>query len=468
MSRKNDLAKNTVILAIGRISTQFINFLLLPLYTSLLLPEEYGIIDLFNTYVILLVPLFNLQFDTGLFRFLIDYRNDEKTKTELFSTVINSNVIQSLIYIVFYIIFSRFINLDFKIFLAIDVVLTIFLNTLLQYVRGIGDNKKYSIGSFVCATLIVILNVVFIAVLKTGALGMFVSTTISKIVTILFMIISCKVWKNYSFKSANINTFKKLSKYSIPLIPNQLSWWVIGASDRTIISTILNIAKNGIYSVANKFSSIFISFFNIFNLSWTESVSLHIKDRDKDIFIYDTINQMYSFFSSICFCIIGFMPFVFNILVDKKYILAYNQIPILMIAVLFQVIVGLYSTVYVAHKKSVEIAKTSIFSAIINIVVNLLLIKKFGLYAASLSTLVSYSSMAIYRYFDIKKYVKAPLSKHNLILSILIGIMLMFSYYNNILILNIISLCIVLIYTFVINKDMINYVFKYIKNTIRR
>lgn len=468
MSRKADLAENTVILAIGKISTQFINFLLLPLYTSLLLPEEYGIVDLFNTYVVLLVPIFNLQFDTGLFRFMIDCRKNEEKKTELLSTVINSNFVQVFIYLIFYIIFARFITLDFKAFLAADVVLTIFLNTLLQYARGIGSNKKYSLGSFICATLIVLLNVIFIAIYKLGALGIFLSTIISKVITIVFMIISCKVWENYSLKAGNTKTFKALFKYSIPLIPNQLSWWVIGVSDRTIISSVLSIAKNGIYSVANKFSSVYISLFNIFNLSWTESVSLHIKDKDSDSFICETINEMYSIFSSICFCIIAFMPFVFNILVDKKYLEAYNQIPILMIAVLFQVIVGLYSTVYVAKKKSVEIAKTSTFAAVINIVINLLLIKKIGIYASSLSTLISYLTMALYRYYDIKKYVDSPFSKKNIILSGLTAVIIIICYYLNILILNLISIVVVILYSFIINKKMINYVFNYVKKIIGR
>ena len=67
-------------------------------------------------------------------------------------------------------------------------------------------------------------------------------------------------------------------KYSIPLIPNQLSWWIVSTSDRLIISYLLSVAQNGVYAVANKFSSMCITVFNIFNLTWTESASMHIKD----------------------------------------------------------------------------------------------------------------------------------------------------------------------------------------------
>ena len=82
-----------------------------------------------------------------------------------------------------------------------------------------------------------------------------------------------------------------------------------------------------------------------------------------------------------------------------------------MVAALFNVIQGLYSVIYVALKKTKEIAKTTVVSALINIAVNLLLINYIGLYAASISSLVPYPINCIWRYNDIKKYMNVPLSR---------------------------------------------------------
>lgn len=82
------------------------------------------------------------------------------------------------------------------------------------------------------------------------------------------------------------------------------------------------------------------------------------------------------------------MPLVFPILINANYSDAYYQIPIYMVAALFNVIQGLYSVIYVALKKTKEIAKTTVVSALINIAVNLLLINYIGLYAATISSLV--------------------------------------------------------------------------------
>lgn len=455
MNRNKELAKNTIILTVGKICTQFVSFLLLPLYTSLLLPEEFGIVDLFNTYIALLVPIFNWQFENGLFRFMLDHRENKTWIKKVFSTVMLTNIFQSIIYLAFFAIAQFLIVSEYKYFLAMDVFLNIFLNTLLQFPRGIGDNTKYSIASFLSATSTVALNVLFIAGFKMGALGMFWATVCSKILTIIYLIYSVKIWQYFSFRAYDRNLFKDISRYSLPLIPNQLSWWVVSASDRTIISYIIGVAANGIYTVANKFSTVFITFYNIFNLSWTESAALHINDEDGEVFLTDTINTMFKLFSSVCIGIIAYMPFVFSVMINEQYNEAYYQIPILMLAVLFQVVVGLYSVIYVSLKKSVEIARTSIYAAIINIIVDICLIKFIGLYAASISTLVAYASMAIYRYFHVKQFIDIKLNKKTVIWTIIMSLLTLVIYYSKKGIWMGENAIVVTVYAIVTNKEFI-------------
>lgn len=455
MNRNKELAKNTIILTVGKICTQFVSFLLLPLYTALLIPEEFGIVDLFNTYIALLVPIFNWQFENGLFRFMLDHRESESWVKKVFSTVLITNIFQSVIYLVFFAIVQFFIVSEYKYFLAMDVFLNIFLNTLLQFPRGIGNNTKYSIASFFSATSTVVLNVLFIAGFRMGALGMFWATVCSKILTILYLIYSVKIWRYFSLKSYDRKLFKDISKYSLPLIPNQLSWWVVSASDRTIISYVIGVAANGIYTVANKFSTVFITFYNIFNLSWTESAALHINDEDGEVFLTDTINTMFKLFSCICIGIIAYMPFVFPIMINEQYNEAYYQIPILMLSVLFQVVVGLYSVIYVSLKKSVEIARTSIYAAIINIVVDVCLVKYIGLYAASVSTFAAYASMAVYRYFHVKQFMDIKLNKKIVVWTIIMSLLTLITYYLRKITWIVLVAFVVTVYSIIVNKEFI-------------
>ena len=256
-------------------------------------------------------------------------------------------------------------------------------------------------------------------------------------------------------KNARIGTFKKVGTYSIPLIPNNLAWWVVNASDRTIISHVLGTAANGIYSVANKFPNVFINFYNILNLSWTETVSLHYNDEDRDEFLTDTMTSLVKLFVAACLGIVACMPFVFPIMVNAKYNAAYNQILILMYAMLFRVLVGLYSCVYVAQKNAKKIAYTSISAAIINITVDLILINKIQVFAASLSTLVAFLSMFIVRYIDVNKTVHMRIKKPIAVGSVLLSVMLIGTYYCNNKVVQFVALCITAIYAVVTNMDLL-------------
>ena len=467
MNKQVELMKNTFILTIGKIGTQFISFLLLPLYTALLTTSEYGIIDLFNTYISLLVPIFNWQFDQGMFRFLIDCRESKKKQAEVITTVLITNLIQTMIYLMIFFMARNFIHSEYKYFLAINVVMNVFVNSLLQLPRGLGNNFKYAMGSFISAASTIALNVFLIAGFNMGARGMFSATVLAQIITSIYLVCSSKVWRFLDIKCYKKEILKDISKYSLPLVPNQLCWWVIGASDRTIITYVLGVATNGVYSLANKFSSIYSMIFSIFNMSWTESVSVHINDEDREIFLTETINAMFALFSSFNFGIIAVIPLIFTYMVDKSYEEAYYQIPILMVAVLFQVIVGLFSVVYIALKKSKEITKTSVYAAIINLIINLIFIKYIGVYAASLSTLISFMVMAVYRYFHVKKYININLRKEIILNTVLLGIVVVWLYYYNHFITNVVSMFIVIIYFCIVNKSMLNDIFKILKARLK-
>lgn len=254
----------------------------------------------------------------------------------------------------------------------------------------------------------------------------------------------------------------------MPLIPNNLAWWVVNVSDRTIISYVLGVAANGIYTVANKFPSVFINFYNIFNLTWTETVSLHYKDEDRDTFLSDTMTSLYKLFSCACFVIVAFMPYIFPIMVHSNYAEAYSQVIILMYAMLFRVVVGLYSCVYIAMKDSKKVATTSGISALINITIDLLLIRRIGLYAASISTLVAFATMAVVRYFDINRILKMKIKRNVLASSIFVGVVLAVTYYLNIASINLLMVAIVVIYSFVMNMDIMKAALAMIKGSFEK
>ena len=456
MSREKQLVKNTFIVAIGKICTQFISFFLLPLYTYILTTSEYGTIDLITTYVNLLIPVVFFQLDQGAFRFLIDTRNDTNKSKEIINTIFFTFLFKILLFLLLGFIICLFINFKYKYFLITNVISTGLSILFLQISRGLGDNKTYSIGSLISGSLNIFLNIIFLVVLKFRVEGMLITTFISTLTSFFYVFFKKKLYRIINYKYYDKTLKKNIYKYTLPLIPNQLSWWIINVSDRTIISLFIGIASNGIYSAANKFSSVCITLFSIFSLTWSESASLAINDSDSDIYFSKIINTSLRLFSSLIMVIIAIMPFVFSyLIVGEEYSSAYYQIQILLVSTIFNIFVSLLGGVYVANKDSKQIAKTSIYSAVINFLVNIMLINKIGLFAASISTFISYFSMSIYRYYDIKKQINIKIDNKYICLSVFFTIFILIFYYLRIQSISLVVALLTIIFAFFSTKDLV-------------
>ncbi len=454
MSKKKELIKNTIILMIGKISTQFISFLLLPLYTTILSAEQYGIVDLIVTYVGLLAPIITFQLEMASFRFLIDVRDNIKEEKKILSNVFAVSFLMLFFAsIIIYFVCSLF-RFKFTIYFVILLFTTSLAGIALQTVRGIGDNIGYSLGSVIAGGLNVLLNIFFLAILKFHIEGMFLSQVIANSVCFIFLVFRIKLYKYISLSYISRKNISQLLKYSLPLIPNGIIWWIINASDRTIISIFLSATSNGIYAISNKFSNVFISIYNIYNMSWTESVSLHIKD-DTDNFISNMLNTSLKFFATICICMISIMPIIFGMMIDKTYHDSYYYIPILLCSTFFNILSSMIGAIYVAIKCTKQISVTSFMAGIINIVINILFIKHLGIYAAAISTLISFVIMALYRYYDVKKYIHIAIECRIIVLILFSFILVSLCYYTNNIFATLISIIYSIVIFIILNKEML-------------
>ena len=460
MSKKKDLMKNTIIIFCGKVCTQLISFFLLPLYTGYLATKDYGIVDLITTYVTLLVPIITLELEMSIFRYLVDSRGKDKETKKLMSNNFGVLLIALLIFSILYIIVTSFWKFDFRWLILIDIIICTFSGNFLQISRGMGRTLDYSISCLITGALTIVSNILLIAVFKLGAFGMITSMALANGVGALYLFIRLKLYKLINFKLMDKKLIKEMYQYSIPLVPNGISWWIVNVSDRTIISYVLGTAANGLYAVSNKFPTILSSLLGVFNLSWSESAALHINSPDRDEFFSDISNTVTKLFTSLGVGMIACMPFIFPLLINSKYNGAFNQIPILVLGAVFNVVVCLYSAVYIAKKMTKQVATVSIIGAIINITINVLFIKYIGLYAASISTAISYFVMMVYRHIDLKKYVNIKYESGLIVKTFLIFTFSIILYYQKNMILNIINLIVVVIYAFIMNKDFLNSVKK--------
>ena len=464
MSKGKEFIKNTLILLLGKFATQFMSFLLLPLYTSRLATNDFGTVDLIQTYLTLLVPVLTLRMDSATFRFLVDVRKSPEKTKGIISNVLFVLLWSVVLALVISLVVSLFVTLPNHLWIIMNLVVLMISGVTLQILRGTGKITHYAIASVITGVCTLILNVVLIAFMGRGADSILISSSVANIICILFVFFSVELYKNFSPSMISKKTIKEFLKFSVPMIPNALSWWIVSVSDRTIISIFLNATANGLYSVSCKFSNILYSVFSIFNTSWQESASLHINDEDRDEFFTKMINQLLIFFSSIALLILVAIPIFYNILIGEQYQDSYNYIPVLLYANSWAILVSLIGGIYVAKKKTKAIANTTIISAIINIVVDLILIHFIGIHAATISTLVSCMAMGIYRVYDCKKFVKFKFDVKTFTLFTIAFIASSVIYHLNIFWMNILNAVLVAYLVVCFNQNNMKSILKMLKS----
>ena len=148
-SRGKSLAKNTLILTIGKISTQAITFLLLPLYTAYLSREDYGVVDLISTIVALLIPILNVQIEQAVFRYMVVDRQNKEELKRIISSAFSFIFCQIILVAGLFFILHPFVHNQYKWFLLINLVVGILIAIINKI--GVKKGKEKRNEEFSCA-----------------------------------------------------------------------------------------------------------------------------------------------------------------------------------------------------------------------------------------------------------------------------------------------------------------------------
>lgn len=403
MSRGKDLVKNTGILMIAKISTQFVSFLLLPLYTALLTTEDYGRVDVYSSLSMLVIPFLTLQVEMALFRFFITDKEQTAQKEIVSSSYAIIGVMTATITGVFLVVLEL-LQLPHHWLLFGYYISQAFASALLQTCRAQGDNIGYGVATFISSALAVALNVLFVAVFHWRVEGIIAATIIAQSVSCVYMVVRTRVYRYLCIASISIARCRELMQYAVPLVFNQISSWAINYSNRLIIVAHWGEGINGIFSVASKFSNITGTFFNVYNVAWTENVVRSMDDPDGASYISRMFELTFNVYLVLVTGIVNVLPFVFDLMVNKGFHEAYLHVPVLLVGMLFSGMSATLGSIYIAYKKTKAVSATTALAGICNIVLHFTLLKACGLFAASISTLISFLLLFIYRWVAMKKF----------------------------------------------------------------
>ena len=399
MSNKyNYLFKNTIFLTIASVGTSLISFLLLPLYTAALKTSEFGIIEIIDISAMLMFYVFSLDISDVVGRFSLD---DKLNKPQVLKTGINV-LLKSGIIVAF--IIASFCALNvfkwkriYYLYLFIHYLLYSLGLVLAQYLRGTDKVKTITVASLVSIIVKSVLAVVFLVLLNFGIDGYFYSLILGSFALI---IVYCTAIND--FNPFRIKTDKALEKemvhYSVPIAVNALGWWVAQGVDKYFVSFYNGYSLNGIYSVAFKFPSIITILCNVFNQAFGMSAVKELDSEDRNEFYYNTYKTLNAVLCISASVLIITNVFFTKVFFDEAYFTAWKYSSWLILSAVFAGFGGYFGGICDALKKNKILAISTVVSAVLNIILDFILIPRYNAYGAAISTVVSMYIIFIIRY----------------------------------------------------------------------
>lgn len=408
MNKYRKLFNNSLIFTIGNFGSKVISFLMVPLYTTLLTTEQFGTIDLVVTTISLLLPIVTLEIGQAVLRFTIEWDNTEIRK-KIYNNSMILIIICSLILFIGTVVMIKIGTLDSYLYTAL--LISKMFNTFLSgFVRGIGEVKAFAISGILHTVFIVSFNILFLVKLNMNIDGYFISLILASIINNLYLLLKSNKYKMFSVEKLDLQLYNIFLKYSVPLMPNGIMWWIINGTTRYFILFFIGVSGNGIFAIANKIPSLINIMTTIFNQAWQLSSFEEYNSQGRNRF-YTNIFEIYSLvlFLGGSVLLILLKPLMY-ILVDVDYYEGWIVIPALIFAVIYQSIASFLGTNYTAAQQTKGAFLTSVYAGIISVLANIILIPFLGLIGAGISTALSFVGMFILRYIDTQKYIKLNLN----------------------------------------------------------
>lgn len=392
MDHKNKyrtLLDNTFLLSLGTFGSKILTFVMVRFYTGVLTPSDYGTADLIMQTANLLLPVVSLGITNGVFRFALDRKEHRKS---IFSAGLYTILLGSLILLAAGPLLSRSEDLHEYVELICAYTLASCLHSLCaQYIRAEGKTALFAGQGIFNTALVIWFNILFLQVFRLGVFGYVMSVVVADGICTGYLMLREKLWKLLVPKPDDSVT-KAMLRYSIPLIPATIFWWITSVSDRYMVTWFLGAEANGLYAVACKIPTILSLLSTIFMEAWQFSaISEATGDREVHIRFY---SQVWGFFLS-AMVLVGSVMIVLcrleiRVLAARSYYAAWQYVPVLAMAMVFSAFSSFMNSVYVVMEKSHLSLWTAVWGAGANILMNLWMIPRIGIQGAAIATLVSY------------------------------------------------------------------------------
>ena len=398
------LTSESAYYGISTVGARLLGFLLVPFYTNVLPPSEYGIVITLYSYLAFLNVAFTWGMEPAFMRYFTDA--DERGKKELFSAALWFIAVVSIACTVFIHIFTTPVATAASIPIRWEHILlygawTIVLDACnsipFALLRMTNKPKVFAAIRFGSILLNIALNVYLIVYLGMGIDAVFIAGLLASGLSTLFLLPYTIRQVRFTFPAT---TVKKLLAYGVPAVPALLASVTVSAIDKPILNYLMSPEVVGVYQANYKLGIFMMLIVSMFQFAW-QPFFLQMKSQPNAKEMFARVMTYFSLIAVFVFLVLSFMiDDIVHISIMGRYIIHpdyWGGLGIVPVILLSYVFTGLY---YISNAGLFIENRTKYLGiiagagAVVNIGANFLLIPIAGMYGAAVATLAAYVTMA--------------------------------------------------------------------------
>ena len=405
------LLGNTLVFALGGLAVKAVSLVLMPLYTTALTAGEYGTAELLNSAIEIVLPLLSLGVVEALYRFSID---DDVAKDELFANsllVLGGGIVGTAVLCAFA---GVVWGVEHVVSFFVLFCSVCFFKATTQLARGLGHVRRYVVYGLINAVAMVVATYLLLFRAHLGVDGYLWSFTIGYLVGGMVAFLGSAEYRLLVPFRADRVLLRRMLVYSLPLVPNLLSWWLVSVSGRYVVLWGSGVVAAGLFTAASKMPALVNIVASVFQQAWQYSTAREIGSPDRGAF-FGAVLRGYSLATlSAAGLVIALNRPISRLMLQAEFSEGWRYVPLLMLVASFGVISIFFESFYQALKNSGVLMVSTMLGAVVNVVLAVVLVPFMGPWGAGLAGAVAYALVLVVRARDLRGRIDLPIDRPRL------------------------------------------------------
>lgn len=394
------VVNNSIIYTISGLFVKCFGFILLPLYTAYLTTEEYGLTGLVTSFTTTMSFVVALSLFSAVLRFYVDYNSDPLKLKRFYGTVIVFLFLSGAVWTILFTIFREplckyvFSGVDYYPVVIVSIISLVFEcpRSVYGYIlRSQQKAVRYAVCSLAYFVAHVSMAILFVVKFKLGVVGVIGATMIANVLYTLYFLIKMSVDKEIVF-CLDLKLLKEALKYSIPIMPHNLSTQIALLVSKALIGGTSTMASLGLYTVATQFGNIADTVQGYVDKAYGPWLyeKLHAKADNYKTSLRKTTKALISLIGLSFLVLALFSQEVIVLFLDHAYVSSWRFVPLIIGVFSIKTIYYFYVEILFYYKEaSRKLFIATLSSSLLNVVLSAVLIPMAGVYGSIMADAIA-------------------------------------------------------------------------------